>query len=102
MGMDLFDLEDVPEVRFHIMIADVLHQASLGQFFKLFEELREWDKELYEFCKNSKECKHQLLKIAIESAATVLRWIFEVAVEAELEAADEAYRRATASTDYHT
>jgi len=101
MNFDVFDLEDVPEVRFHVLIADVLHQASLGQFFKLFEELREWDRELYEFCKFSKECKHQLLRIAIESAAIVLRWIFDVAVEVELEAADEAYRRAV-SADYHT
>jgi len=93
---------NVVEIPVDVAFAAMVHNAVVEQFAELVSELKVWDKELYEFCAISKECKLQLLKISLESAAAILRQMLDEAIDNEWKTILEAYEQVTKGTNYHT
>jgi len=85
-----------------LVIRKVVHEATMEQLSYLLDEVEEWDRDLYEYCRESNECKLQMLKIALETASIILSHILESSIEDEWRAILEAYEAVTKGSKYHT
>jgi len=85
-----------------LVIRKVVHDATMEQLAYLLDEVEEWDKDLYEYCRESNECKLQMLRIALETASIILRKLLEDSIEDEWKIALEVYESLTKGSRYHT
>jgi len=85
-----------------LAVRKMVHEATTELYLELMAELREWDRDLYEYCTTSVDCKLQLIRISIDVAAIIIRELLEEAVRDEWEAALEAYNAVTRGSTYHT